>query len=123
MPDPRSYKKTHGQTVVQKEEPVTETQALSSPRMQGKCVRLCHSKLLVRLTGCQKRFSKCALLLLQMFKKQFTLQQGCDPCTVTLCNKIVALCNNLEMHGRKISKPTVRSISTIDKKTKPKKKH
>ena len=28
MPDPRAYKKTHGQAVVQKKEPVTKTQAV-----------------------------------------------------------------------------------------------
>ena len=40
MPDPRSYKKTHGQAVVQKEEPVTETQAVVITENVGKMCQI-----------------------------------------------------------------------------------
>ena len=40
MPDPRSYKKTHGQAVVQKEEPVTETQAVVITENAGKMCQI-----------------------------------------------------------------------------------
>ena len=58
--DPRSYKKTYGQAVVQKEDPVAKRIVITENAWKM-CQRLCHSKLLVRLTGCQTLFSKRAL--------------------------------------------------------------
>ena len=60
-PDPQSYKKTHGRAVVQKGEPVAETQAVVIAESAWKMCQIVPLKTTGQPDWLLKRFSKYAL--------------------------------------------------------------
>ena len=96
-PDPWSYKKTHGQAVVQKDKPAfAETQAVV---IAGNAWKMCQIVLL-KTTGqadwLSETFFKVRLKTNNTDGKclKWNLRYNNVACSVALCNKIVALYNN-----------------------------